>query len=112
MKAPFKKMENITAFTDAARRMGVMEMHMFATPDLYEEKNLASVVSCIYAFASVVQTAVPEYDGPKLGISMVGARDSAREKRMPTQTGGLAGTLGRPQVRTSNRGAQVETAGA
>merc|ERR1719297_565201 len=59
MKAPFKKMENITAFTDAARGLGVSESAMFATPDLYEEKNLGSVVNCIYTFAGVVQTAVP-----------------------------------------------------
>merc|ERR1719205_220285 len=45
MQAPFKKMENITYFTNVAREIGVPESSMFATPDLFEEKNMGSVVA-------------------------------------------------------------------
>lgn len=69
MKAPAKKMENITLFTDAVRALGVPGPAVFATPDLYEEKNLGAVLQCIIAFAAVVQTAVPDFDGPKLECS-------------------------------------------
>lgn len=92
MKAPFKKMENITWFTDAARKFGVVEASMFATPDLYEEKNLGSVVNCIYTFASVIQTSVPEFDGPKLGIAVAGSKDIRSSRGPVTQTGGLTAT--------------------
>jgi len=95
MQAPFKKMENITYFTDVAREIGVPESSVFATPDLFEEKNMGSVINCIYLFARVVQSAAPEYDGPTLGEKMEGeiVKDKGREKKIATQTGGLAGTL-------------------
>jgi len=95
MQAPFKKMENITYFTDAARSIGVPESSMFATPDLFEEKNLGSVINCIYTFARVVQSAAPDFDGPTLGEKMEAdvVHDARRGKQLATQTGGLAGTL-------------------
>lgn len=98
MKAPFKKMENIQRFTDAARAIGVPESSMFATPDLYEEKNMGSVVNCIYTLACVVQTAVPEFSGPKLGTAMAACKEPARKKQMATQTGGLAGSIEQSQA--------------
>jgi len=105
MQAPFKKMENITKFTDVVRELGVPEASMFATPDLYEEKNIGSVVACIYTFARVVQTAAPNFDGPKLGEKMevMVSRNSARQKQVPTQTGGLAGTLHDEKKATGQR---------
>jgi len=104
MKAPFKKMENITAFTDSARSFGVMESSMFATPDLYEEKNMGSVINCIYMLGGVIQSTVPDFTGPKLGV-MINAHvpDAARGKKMATQTGGFAGTLDQASVTTHAR---------
>merc|ERR1719422_2765415 len=99
-------MENITAFTDAARHLGVMEASMFATPDLYEEKNMASVLNCIYTFAGVIQTTCPEFQGPKLGRPIrATVQDTRRIKAPPTQTGGLAGTLDQQSARTHQRDA-------
>ena len=63
----FKQMENITYFMNAARDMGVPESSMFGTPDLYEEKNIGSVIQCIYTLGGAVQVNVPEFTGPKLG---------------------------------------------
>merc|ERR1719401_2762363 len=70
MSAPFKQMENITYFMNAARDLGVPEASMFGTPDLYEEKNMGSVVNCIYTFGGAIQVSVPEFKGPKLGIAL------------------------------------------
>lgn len=63
----FKQMENITFFTNAARELGVPDSAMFATVDLFEEKNLGSVVNCVYTFGGVVQVTCPDYVGPPLG---------------------------------------------
>eukprot|EP00434_Breviolum_minutum_P007345 symbB.v1.2.006485.t1/scaffold361.1/size299464/8 len=88
---PFKQMENITKFLNAARDLGLPESSMFDTSDLYEEKNLDSVkslekglianylpasiavevITCIYALGGAVQTVCPEFTGPKLGIPLI-----------------------------------------
>ncbi|CAK9004045.1 unnamed protein product [Durusdinium trenchii] len=68
---PFKQMENITKFLNAARELGLPESSMFDTPDLYEEKNVDSVITCIYALGGAVQTVRPEFTGPKLGIPLI-----------------------------------------
>jgi len=94
LKSPFKEMENITYFTTAGRAFGVPEMSMFATGDLYEDKNMGSVINCIYQVAGVVQVSVPEFKGPHLGHPIdVAIIDGQRHKGAVTQTGGLAGTL-------------------
>merc|ERR1712087_839700 len=69
-KLAFKQMENITFFMKAAREIGVSESSMFGTPDLYEEKNMGSVIDCIYAFGGTVQVKWPDFSGPKLGTAM------------------------------------------
>merc|ERR1712151_1362745 len=56
-----------TFFMKAARELGVSESSMFGTPDLYEDKNMGSVIDCLYAFGGAVQVACPEFTGPKLG---------------------------------------------
>jgi len=114
MQAPFKKMENITYFTDAAREIGVPESSMFATPDLFEEKNMGSVITCLYMFARVVQSAAPEYDGPTLGEKMEGeiVHDAGRAKQIATQTGGLSGTLQDQKKATGQRERAATQAGA
>lgn len=114
MLAPFKKMENITYFTDAARMLGVNESSMFATVDLFEEKNMNSVISCLYTFAGTIQTTVPEYNGPKLGLPIEAVvKDAAREKVMATQMGGLTGTLDNKTVTgTGDRTFGAKAAGA
>ncbi|CAJ1389885.1 unnamed protein product [Effrenium voratum] len=78
---PFKQMENITKFLNAARELGLPESSMFDTPDLYEEKNLDSVITCIYALGGAVQTMCPDFGGPKLGIPLIAkGKDAAKPK--------------------------------
>merc|ERR1712083_234037 len=83
---PFKQMENITFFMNAARKLGVAESSMFGTPSLYEDKNMGSVIACIYAYGGVVQTNVPSFTGPKLGhaIAHQAAKDRKRDSGMAT----------------------------
>jgi hypothetical protein len=70
MAAPFKQMENITFFMNAARSLGVPESAMFGTPDLYEEKNMGSVLNCIYTLGGAIQVSTPGFKGPKIGIAL------------------------------------------
>lgn len=90
---PFKQMENIKNFMNAARDIGVPESSMFGTPDLFEEKNMGSVMNCIFTYGGAVQTAVSDFAGPKLGVPLtVKSKDTKRAGGHATQTGGFAGT--------------------
>jgi len=97
MNQPFKQMENITYFMDGARGLGVPEFAMFGTPDLYEEKNMDSVTKCIFTLGGAVQTHVPEFSGPKLGIAMAEAHDSKRDKGMVNLSEGFRGAMDKSQ---------------
>jgi len=93
MNAPFKQMENITFFMDGARALGVPEYAMFGTPDLYEEKNMDSVTKCLFTLGGAIQTHVPEFSGPKLGIAMHDVKDEKREKGMAHMGDGFRGAM-------------------
>jgi len=87
---PFKQMENVTAFIQAARQLGVMEKDVFSTVDLYEAKNKQSVLNCIYSLGGAIQRTVPEFEGPFLGVAQNNAvKDSARAKTTVTQDSGF-----------------------
>jgi hypothetical protein len=46
-KMPFHKMENINRFIEAAQKLGVKELDVFATVDLYEAKNMTKVIDTL-----------------------------------------------------------------
>jgi len=46
---PFKKMENIAAYIEGSRKLGVPDEYNFVTVDLFEGKNLGQVVQNIIA---------------------------------------------------------------
>jgi len=82
----FKQMENITFFMDAARTMGVPETSLFGTPDLYEEKNMGSVITCIYTYGGAIQVKLPDFT-PKLGTPLnTESKSSKRDKGLITDT--------------------------
>jgi hypothetical protein len=62
---PFKQMENISNFLKACRGLGVAEHDLFETVDLYEEKDLGVVVTCIHALGRAAQA--KGFRGAKLG---------------------------------------------
>merc|ERR1712217_410235 len=92
---PFKQMENITYYTDWARTLGVPESAMFATPDLYEAKNLGSVVNCIYTLGGAIQVSCPDFKGPTLGVAInTESKDKKRSSGICTdQSAGYSATL-------------------
>jgi len=83
---PFKQMENVSAFIQACRKLGVLEKDVFSTVDLYEKKNMKAVCQCIYSLGSVVRTSAPSFNGPYLGVAQNAAvTDVARKKSVVTQ---------------------------
>jgi hypothetical protein len=93
MNTPFKQMENITLFMDGARACGVPEYAMFGTVDLYEEKNMDSVTKCLFTLGGAIQTRVPEFSGPRLGIAMRDVKDEKREKGPVNLADGFRGSI-------------------
>merc|ERR1712039_718933 len=86
---PFKEMENVTAFIQACRRLGVMEKDVFSTVDLYEEKSPRSVVNCIHSLGGAVRRTAREFRGPYIGVAQsASVADVARAKITVTQDSG------------------------
>merc|ERR1711920_660821 len=61
---PFKERENISNFLKACRNLGVQEYALFSTDDLFEQKNMWSVIRCIHALGGCLRRSVPEFTGP------------------------------------------------
>lgn len=81
---PFPQRENITHFLNACRSLGVKEYQLFETVDLFEFKDLGVVVNCLFALGGTIQSSVPSFKGPKLGIK--DAKASARGRLMYVKT--------------------------
>jgi hypothetical protein len=54
--APFVQMENINAYLNAARQLGVPTADLFMTVDLFEEKNIGQVIRNLDALRRVTRT--------------------------------------------------------
>ena len=63
-----KEMENIVAYSEAARSLGVPEADMFVPFDLYEDKNMAAVVRNLHSLGRVAQQR--GFNGPTLGAKL------------------------------------------
>jgi hypothetical protein len=64
----FKQMENITLFLRACREVGMLEKDLFSTVDLYEAKDMNSVILSLFNLGGTIQSTIPYFKGPKLGI--------------------------------------------
>ncbi|CAG9091838.1 Muscle-specific protein 20 [Plutella xylostella] len=62
----FKMMENITNFQAAMKAYGVADIDVFQTVDLWEKKDIAQVVSTLFALGRETYRH-PEWQGPYLG---------------------------------------------
>lgn len=89
-KMPFQQMENVTAFIQACRKLGVLEKDVFSTVDLYEGKSPKSVINCIVSLGAVVRRTAPSFRGPYIGAHQNAVvKDAAREKVVVTQDSGF-----------------------
>lgn len=64
-KMAFKCMENINAFLEAARQLGVPAQETFQTVDLWERQNLNSVVICLQSLGRKAGSFGKPSIGPK-----------------------------------------------
>ncbi|KAG6802703.1 muscle-specific protein 20 [Apis laboriosa] len=62
----FKMMENINAFQKALKDYGVADVDVFQTVDLWEKKDIAQVVTTLFALGRTTYKH-PEWKGPYLG---------------------------------------------
>ncbi|GAV00163.1 hypothetical protein RvY_11050 [Ramazzottius varieornatus] len=74
----FKLMENIAAFQDACKKLGVRETDVFQTVDLWERRNLSQVTNCLSSLGSVLQKTHPH-------LPAFGPRVSEESKREFTE---------------------------
>lgn len=56
MLNPFRCMENIEAFLNAANAFGVTTSTLFQTADLYDESNMSQVQSCLLSLIDVAKS--------------------------------------------------------
>ncbi|EKX46492.1 hypothetical protein GUITHDRAFT_152375 [Guillardia theta CCMP2712] len=63
---PFPQRENVNAFCEAARSMGVPDKDNFTTADLFDNRNFKQVLVCIFSFGRQCYFA-PGWNGPCLG---------------------------------------------
>ena len=102
---PFPQRENIKAFTDGARALGVPEHENFETNDLFEAGNMKQVLICLLSLGRHSE-GVPGYDGPSLksntGKDVRSATSSGKVRQLSTNLkelipmGGSPATLAEP----------------
>jgi len=62
-KMPFKMMENTGKYLTAVEKLGMPPIDLFQTVDLFEKKNMTSVLNHLYSLGRFVHK-VPGYSGP------------------------------------------------
>jgi len=67
INSPFKHRENIAAYLAACKALGMKEVDLFVTQDLYEGDNLVIVVDNLYALGALAMKQ-PGYRGPTIGV--------------------------------------------
>eukprot|EP00842_Homolaphlyctis_polyrhiza_P002152 jgi/Hompol1/2938/HPOL_006238-RA len=68
-KMAFKQMENIHAFLEKMKELGVPSFESFQTVDLFEAKNINQVVQSIFALSRHAEK--NGFNGPRLGPKLV-----------------------------------------
>ncbi|RWS31724.1 muscle-specific protein 20-like isoform 2 [Leptotrombidium deliense] len=65
----YKSMENINTFLEACRKYGVHENDLFQTVDLYEKRDIGTVINCLVALARAVSRD-SKFKGPQLTVDL------------------------------------------
>merc|ERR1711988_1535312 len=68
LKAPFKQRENIEMYLKACTAYGLKEQDLFQVNDLYENKNLYTVVDNLFSLGGMAQK--KSWEGPALGVKV------------------------------------------
>jgi len=66
-KSAFKMRENIANYVQGCRNLGMAETDLFMTHDLYEGRNMASVIDNVMSLSGIARK-VEGYHGPTLGV--------------------------------------------
>ncbi|KAI8909525.1 calponin homology domain-containing protein [Gorgonomyces haynaldii] len=97
-KMAFKQMENIHAFLEKIRVLGVPSFESFQTIDLFEAKNLIQVTDCIF---SVSRNAEKRgWQGPRLGPKL-----ADKNERQFTEEQLLQAKMAVPLLQSYTKGA-------
>ena len=96
---PFSQRENIAAYLDACKSLGVPQFDLFVTVDLYERRNMKAVVRNLHSLGRVAQT-IYGFEGPHLGAKL------AKKSERKFTEAQLAEARGLPS-RWTNRGNTV-----
>lgn len=87
---PFKQRENIVGYLDGCKKLGMKEVDLFVTQDLFEGDNMVAVVDQIFALGALSRN-VPGFSGPYLGVKF-----SDENKREFTKEQIVAGKMAVP----------------
>jgi hypothetical protein len=96
---PFNQRENISAFINFLRRVGVAEKDLFGTEDLFEGKNTRQVVISLLALGRALYK-VPNYSGPSPSRPETLRRRSTYEVRQDGLWGKAGGQFGQVRPRS------------
>ena len=97
-RMPFVQMENVNSFLVASKQLGVPDVDLFMTVDLFEAKNMVQVIQSIHALGRASQK-VSGFAGPYIGVKLADAQkrewteEQLRqgESFIPLQTAGSHG---------------------
>ncbi|XP_015926251.1 myophilin [Parasteatoda tepidariorum] len=78
MKTPFKERENLEMFLKGCESYGLKRHDLFQVNDLYEKKNLYTVVNCLFALGGLAKK--KQYDGPTIGVKVADENKRAFSK--------------------------------
>jgi len=110
MAMPFKQMENISNFLDACTKLGVGKHDLFQTVNLYENKDMNSVLLTLEALGRVASK-MPDYkqEWPTFGAKL--ADKSVRHFDNETLAKGKAAQtfIGRGSTGQANQSGMVDT---
>ena len=76
-KMPFPQRENVLAFINAARELGVPDRDNFDTSDLFEQSNMRQVLICISSLGRASKS-VQGYGGPTLSMGTGPSKGGAK----------------------------------
>ncbi|KAJ3432301.1 muscle-specific protein [Anaeramoeba flamelloides] len=102
MKIPFKQMDNINKFLIACEKLGVNNSDCFMTVDLYEEKNLPTVLRTIHALGSM-SLEIDGFDGPYLGVKIAKKKKIEFTKEQQIKSRSIVPLLTKKAGETSNQ---------